>query len=458
MKTKLILCGLIFSFLGCVQTDDFDLPAPEQKQVDFEGNLTSISAVKGNFNLLTSEIYSFAGTDTYFQGYVVSSDDGGNFYKQLILQDKPSQPTAGIEILIDDNSLYETYNFGRKLYIKLDGLSLGFNNGVLQLGLQNRGDIVAIPPALIDDHIIRSSETAEVIPLPLEIVNFSQEFTNLYVELEKVQFNRNLVREDQLFSFASNQADQYEGERQLESCFSGATTTLSTSTYADFKSLLLPRGSGKVKGVLTRNYYDDHYVIAVNSPDALDFSGERCDPSFLDCGGNLEAGPEVLLEETFTNATTVTKLANLGWTNVNVNGGAKRFEPGTLNGNRYFRITAYNTTESPLEAWLISPAVNLDETTDEVLSFEIMASYDNATILEVYITEDYSGNPLTTEWKLLDANIPLGPSNRNGSSYKKSNLDISCLNGEIRFAFRYLGSAPDKATTYDIDNIRVTGY
>ena len=241
MKTKLILCGLIFSFFGCVQTDDFDLPEPEQKHSDFQENLTSISAVKGNFNLLTSEIYSFAGTDTYFEGYVVSSDEGGNFYKQLVLQDKASNPTAGIEILIDDNSLYETYNFGRKLYIKLDGLSLGFNNGVLQLGLQNRGDIVAIPPALIDEHIIRSSETAEISPLPLEILDFSEENTNLYVELDQVQFNRNLVREDRLFSFASNPADQYEGERQLESCVTGATTMLSTSTFADFKSLLLPR-------------------------------------------------------------------------------------------------------------------------------------------------------------------------------------------------------------------------
>lgn len=458
MKTKFILCGMIFSLLGCVQTDDFDLPTPEEKQVNFEGNLTSISAVKGNFDMLTGEIYNFSGTDTYFEGYVISSDEGGNFYKQLILQDKPSNPTAGIEILIDDNSLYETYNFGRKIYVKLDGLSLGYSNGVLQLGLQNRGDIVAIPPSLIDEHIIRSAETAEISPLPMEISDFSKENKDLYVELDKVQFNRNLIRQNQIFSFASNPADQYEGERQLESCVTGATTMLSTSTYSDFKSLLLPSGAGTVKGVLTRNFYDDHYVLVVNSPDALDFSGERCDPSFLNCGGNTEPGPEVLLEETFTNATTVTKLANLGWTNVNVNGGAKRFEPGILNGNRYFRITAYNTTESPLEAWLISPAVDLDNTSDEVLSFEIMASYDNASILEVYITENYSGNPLTTDWILLDANIPLGPSNRNGSSYKKTNLDISCLSGEIRFAFRYLGSAPDKATTYDIDNIRVTGF
>lgn len=458
MKTKFILCGMIFSLFGCVQTDDFDLPTPEQKQVNFEGNMTSISAVKGNFDMLKGEIYNFSGTDTYFEGYVISSDEGGNFYKQLILQDKPSNPTSGIEILIDDNSLYETYNFGRKIYVKLDGLSLGYSNGVLQLGLQNRGDIVAIPPSLIDEHIIRSAETAEISPLPLEILDFSDENKDLFIELDKVQFNRNLVRENQLFSFASNPADQYEGERQLESCETGATTMLSTSTFSDFKSLLLPSGSGKVKGVLTRNFYDDHYVVVVNSPDALDFSGERCDPFFLNCGGNTEPGPEVLLEETFTNASTVTKLSNLGWTNVNVNGGAKRFEPGILNGNRYFRITAYNTTESPLEAWLISPPINLDKTTNEVLSFEIMASYDNATILEVYITEDYSGNPLTTDWILMDANIPLGPSNRNGSSYKMTNLDISCLNGEIRFAFRYLGSAPDKSTTYDIDNIRVTGY
>ena len=141
---------------------------------------------------------------------------------------------------------------------------------------------------------------------------------------------------------------------------------------------------------------------------------------------------------------------------MNVNGG-KVFQPGTFDGNRYIRVSAFNTEEAPMETWLVSPPISLDDVSGAQLSFDIMASYDNATILEVLITEEFTGNVLTTSWKTLDAIIPIGPTNQYGRGFVKSKIDISCLKGDIHFAFRYLGAAPDKSTTYDIDNIRVSG-
>ena len=167
-------------------------------------------------------------------------------------------------------------------------------------------------------------------------------------------------------------------------------------------------------------------------------------------------GLELIFAEDFNAITNENMLDRKGWTNVNINGG-KRFEDATLLGNRFVRISAYNTGESPMEVWLITPEIDLDKSTEEVLSFEVKASYDNATILSVYITDDFTGNPLTTNWKLLDAKIPLGPSSQNGLTFKKSEFDISCLDGDINIGFKYLGSSPDKSTTYDIDNVRVTG-
>lgn len=450
---------LIFTLsLSCVNTDDFDLPEIESTPVEFSGDTTSIAAVKSNYNFETGEIYTFQNTGIYMPGYVISSDEAGNFYKKLVVQDKSSTPGAGIQILLDDNSLFETYDFGRKIYVKLDGLSLWFNNGVLQLGIQNRGDVVAIPFALIDDHIIRTSEKAEIIPLDLEISEFSEAYKNLFIRLENVQFNRNLVKESHRFTFAGESIDQYDGERQLESCITGATTRVSTSTYSNFKSLLLPEGSGSLEGVLTRNFYDDHFVVVLNSPAELNLSGDRCDPEFFECGTSSIQGPEVIFEENFNSVTTTNKLSSMGWTNINVNGGAKRFELGNLSGNKYMRISAYNSQEAPFEAWLVSPAIDMNESTGEILSFEILASYDNASILEVYVSTEFTGNPLTTTWQLLDANIPVGPSSQYGKTYKKTEIDVSCLQGEMYLAFRYLGAAPDKTTTYDIDNIRLTGY
>ncbi|WP_373057372.1 DUF5689 domain-containing protein [Zunongwangia sp. H14] len=452
--------GLIMLILlnSCVQTDDFDLPEIQESEITVDGNLTGITAVKGNFNAETGEIYTFRDTDTYFEAYVVSSDEGGNFYKELVLQDKPENPTAGIVILVDDNSLHDTFNFGRKVFVKLDGLSLWYNNGVLQLGIQNRGDVVAIPNSLIDEHLIRSEITAEIVPLKLKITDFSENYKNLYVQVDHVQFNRNLVRDEHIFSFASENIDEYDGTRQLESCESGSTTTLSTSSFADFKSLLLPQESGSVKAVLSRDFYDDFYVLVLNSPEGLDFSGERCDPEFFKCAGNIAEGPEVIFSEDFTEVTTLTALASRGWRNVNVSGGSEKFKPGTRNGNRYFRISAYNTTENLLEAWLVTPGIELDSTRGEVFSADVMASFDNATILNMYVTTNFTGNPLTTDWQLLEANIPVGPSSQNAIAYTNTKIDISCLEGTVHFGFHYLGGIPDKTTTYDVDNLRVTGF
>ncbi len=454
---KIFSLLVVFILMGCVKTDDFETPELAVSEIEIEGNITNIAAVKGNFNFETEAIYSFRETDTWFEAYVISSDAGGNFYKELVVQDKPSNPTSGIHLLLDHNSLFETFNIGRKIYVKLDGLSLWYNNGVLQLGIQNLGDVVAIPNSLIDDHIIRSETTLEIIPLEIEISEFNPELKNLYVSVRDIQFDRNLVKENQVFSFASNPADQYDGERQLESCETGETVFMSTSTFSNFKSLLIPNGSGSIEGVLTRDFYDEHYVIVVNFPDALQMNGDRCDTEYLDCGENLNEGSKILFEENFDGVTSNTILNSRGWTNLNVSGGEKKFTPALSAGNRILRISAYNTNESPLEAWLVTPGIDLDNSADEILSFDILSSYDKGLILEVYITQNFTGDPGTTEWTELDANIPLGPSSSNASIFKTSNIDISCLEGEIWVAFRYLGSTYDKTTTYDLDNVRVLG-
>lgn len=449
---------IILLMVSCNETDEFVVPMPNDLEPSIEGNLTTIATVKGHYDFETDVIYNFRDSNAYFSGYVISSDEGGNFYKKLILQDRASNPTAGIQILIDDTALFDTYNFGRKVYIKLDGLSLGFSNGVLQLGIQNRGDIVPIPQALIDRHVIRSGETVTITPLNLEISEFQEKHKNLFIRLNNVQFDRNLIRDDQRFSFSAESIDQFDGERQIESCRDGATTVLSTSTFSDFRSLLLPASIGAIDGVLTRNFYDDFYVIIVNSPEDLNFEGDqRCDPEYLNCGENATPGTEDIFQESFETITTVRMLETRGWVNVNVSGGSKRYEPGTQAGNRHVRITAYNTLEVPLEAWLVTPAIDISKVIAPVLSLDLRSSFDNATILRVYATSNFTGNPQTTNWELLDVVIPVGPSNQNATTFTRSHIDLSCLSEMIHIGFRYLGSAPDKSTTYDIDNVRVTG-
>ncbi|MUP45259.1 hypothetical protein E0K83_05810 [Gramella sp. BOM4] len=458
MKERIIIgvfILIVFGFSGCVQTDDFDLPEMKPVEINFDGELTSIEAVKGNFNVQTGQVFTFSNTNAWFTGYVISSDAGGNFYKELIIQDKASNPVAGIQILLDDNSLFETFNFGRKVFVKLDGLSLGYNNGVLQLGMKQHGDVIALPNSLIDDHVIRTEEIAEISPLSINISDLNPDLKNLYVKIDDLQFDRNLVKQDQVFSFASNPADQYDGLRQLESCETGETILLSTSTFSNFRSLLLPQGSGSVEGILTRDFFDERYVIMLNTPDKLMMDGERCDPEFLECADPGTEGSQILFEENFEGVTSNSTLNSRDWTNENISGGETKFKPTLVSGNRVLRISAYNTLESPLEAWLVTPEINLSETENEQLSFDIRSSYDNGLFLKVYISQDFTGDVRSATWIPVDAEIPLGPSNRNSTIFTTSKINLSCLEGKVWLAFQYLGSAPDKTTTYDLDNFRL---
>ncbi|MFV8225212.1 DUF5689 domain-containing protein [Christiangramia aquimixticola] len=454
-KRSLLWLLLVINALlvSCVQTDDFELPELPLENIQIDGDLTSIAAVKGNFKPDTGEIHNFSETNTWFEAYVISNDAAGNFYKELIVQDLPENPNAGIHILLDDNSLYETYNFGRKIYVKLDGLSLGYSNGVHQLGIQNRGDIVPIPPSLIDDHIIRSEITSEIKALPIHISDIRPELKNIFVELKDLQFDVNLVRENDIFSFASHRYDRYDGERQMESCSTRETIFLSTSTFSNFRSLLLPTGSGSVKGILSRDYYDEHYVIMVNDPSAIKLDGPRCDVEFLDCGENSDPASQVRFEENFDGVTSNSILTSRKWTNINVSGGEKKFTPTMVNGNRVLRISAYNTLENPLEAWLVSPPI--DVYPNRVVEFDILSSFDNGMFLKVFVTTDFTGDPRTTSWIPLDASVPMGPSGRNEDFFKKSQIDLSCVEGKLWIGFKYLGAAPDKTTTYDLDNFSV---
>ncbi|UAB86386.1 choice-of-anchor J domain-containing protein [Zunongwangia sp. SCSIO 43204] len=436
-------------------TDDFNVPETQvPANVSIEGTQISLRAVKNNYDEETGDIFTFSG-DQYFEAYVVSSDRAGNFYNELILQDRPENPEAGIQILIDENALYQRYNFGRKVFVKLNGLSISKSNGLIQLGKQNRGDLDPITPSEIDEYLVRSEIIEEITPQQIDIGDFSPEFLCTYIQLDNIQFNRNLFTQTNS-TFAAETYDQFDGFRQIEECGSDDSALLATSTYADFRSVNLPASSGTILGVLGRDFYDDFYVVQLNSTEDLSFGSERCDPEFFDCGNNTEEGDTILFEENFAEITNENRLDPLGWTNLNVNGGEERFVDATSNGNRTLRISAYNTGENPLEAWLITPPIDLSQTRNEVLSFDIRASYDNGTILQVYISEDFNGDPETANWQLLEANIPMGPSNQNAVIFRNSKIDISCFTAEVYVGFRYQGRDPSRTTTYDIDNIKIT--
>lgn len=65
---------------------------------------------------------------------VISSDELGNVYRSLYVQDAEGTEAGGMEIKVGKGSMYTVYKPGQKLYIKTDELILGNYRNMLGLG------------------------------------------------------------------------------------------------------------------------------------------------------------------------------------------------------------------------------------------------------------------------------------------------------------------------------------
>ncbi|SNR38556.1 Lamin Tail Domain [Lutibacter agarilyticus] len=267
---KLLFLFCLFS--ACVKDQDFSTPTIECSEPEIRVTNT-IQQVK--------EMYRFGGatvieTDVVIEGYVVSNDEAGNIYKTLSIQDKPENPTAAIKISIDKTDLYTKYNLGRKIYVKLKGLAVGYSYGSFQIGKANGKELVRIPLTEVNNYIARSCEVVEIVPKKVKISELNEDFLEMFIQLENVQFATN-----ELGQSYGNLDNSSTVERVLESfnndCNLLNNIKLRNSGFADFKNELLPEGKGTINAILS-NYYDD-FQLYIRSVDDVNLTEDRCDYS-----------------------------------------------------------------------------------------------------------------------------------------------------------------------------------
>jgi len=203
----LSLLTIAITISSCVQDGDFTVPnvTVEEPSIIANSSITAIkTALQQEFNSNDNLVHTFdvnENAPTYVEGYVVSSDATGNFYKKLIIQDKSENPTAGIEIVLNKTSLSETYDIGRKVYVKLDGLSVSYDDGESSfnsspmngvagkyvLGVLDGDRVDDIPSTSIDDHIIRSATVASIVPTSISLSEITGVHINTMIELASAQ-------------------------------------------------------------------------------------------------------------------------------------------------------------------------------------------------------------------------------------------------------------------------------
>lgn len=270
---KTIQFLLIMSlFLACVKDQDFSTPTIECNEPVVKITNT-IQQVK--------DMYLFGGattieTDVIIEGYVVSNDEAGNIYKTLSIQDAPENPTAAIKISIDQTDLYTKYNVGRKIYVKLKGLAVGYSYGSFQIGKADGKELSRIPLTEVNNFIVRSCEVVAIVPKKVKISELNEDLLEMLIEIENTQFTTN-----EIGSSYANLNNTSTVERTLEgfdgNCHLLGTVKLRNSGYSDFKNELLPDGKGTVTAILS-NYYDDFQLYLRNTAD-VNLTEVRCDYS-----------------------------------------------------------------------------------------------------------------------------------------------------------------------------------
>ncbi|MFB0965902.1 MAG: DUF5689 domain-containing protein, partial [Cloacibacterium sp.] len=384
--------------------------------------MKTVAEVKAYFTGALAQIPDNA----YLKAQVTANDKTGNLFKYIYVEDK----TGGIRVNIDMASLYADPRFfvGKQVLINLKDLYVGSVKGEVQLGGLFSGNVGRVLANDVYKHFFPTTDFTEVVATEKTIAGLTDGDVGRWIKIKDLQFINDDLGET--YAGASNTT------RTLEDC-SGSKLSLTTSSFATFASRQIDSGKGDLYGVLTKA--NGKYEVWITNPLGADFDGNRCD-------GSPAPVFESIFNEDFSGAltnnwTAVSVLGTAVW-NVQQFGNPKPCVVMSGNGN---------------EDWLISKPITLAGYKNYYLSFETdgRASVPSNP-LEVYVTDNYTGNYATTTWTKL--NPTLDPDMTKFAPFVNSGkLDISNFAGKnVVVAFKYTSTATASAT-WELDNVKVRG-
>lgn len=409
-------------------------------------------------NKSVENVYELSGTtakqyvyDDIIEAYVVSSDEEGNFFKSIYLQTKASDenPTIGFNIPIDVSNTYIDYRLGNKVYVKLKDQFTDLYYGGLRIGslyVSNAGD-----PTI---GRISQNEFRNVLNASCTILDENQLVESLSVEeaLSDSKLNTLIELNDVEFTEAALGRHYFEESNNVGGSTNwnlrdktGNQIIFRTSAYAKFADHLVPEGSGKVRGILTK--YGSDYQFMVRSESDIIMKGKRNTPFF---------------SEDFQSVKNNVNFVLPGWSNI-VEKATKLWKSMVYSGNGYAEFNTTSTTAAENVAWLVSPKINLVGYKNAVLSFR-SAQHDlkmdsPLNTLEVYVSANFDGSNIAkAKWTKLEAKIP-SLATPTKAFISSGGIDLSTYSGSINIAFKYVGSGKDKTLNgaFMVDDIKIFG-
>jgi hypothetical protein len=426
MKLRILLMFLFGAILlwGCQKWSDPDYIVKEWEGASpnqmwtigkkTPNDIRNILSKHENGSLPDSIIPASVGsTLRYVRAVVVSSDEGGNYYKSMAVQDS----TGAVELQLDMTGLFSVYPVGQKIVLVCNGLLIGDYGTLPQVGWFYNDGVGRINSLFFDKYIIKDGmPSPNNIPKPLTNNNIdfsSKKDLNKLVRLEGVTFQDEAIGEP--FSYS-----HFTTEWKISVPLAGGNTqevSVRTSNYAKFRSMIIEKREYDLTGILTT--YRDNLQLMIRTKDDIKLSPlESVVIDFNSDPMNWEAKDRWSIHP--AQSTTAWSYRTNAMTHV---------------GNGFVNL---------MDDWFISPPLTYMDWQNGYLRFEHQIDVINGFYgaYQIFYTTSTATTFNSADWK------PLGELTNFPAAFGWSNpLPLKIINAKtFRIAFRYNANDPDKDT------------
>lgn len=441
-KSILYIASLMIAAVGFTACDDDKamppIPVPGADQDIPAANTTILELKEAYYDADPNTGFSYAsevgektdGSHYIIRGRVVSSDETGNIYKTLMIEDE----TAGLTIGIDQSKLYQVYKVGQYVTIDATGLYMGGYGKCMQLG----GAPTSAQPSRLEEEVFTEHSWVSGLPeavapyvTTVEVVNAA-----INVPAEFLMWQSRLVKFENMefetpgepLAVQGSSTSRYAVDEQ------GNRLQLYNSGYSTIWDYTLPYGKGSITGILS--FYNREWQLLLIDTEA--FQG-------FDAGGTPIEG---IFSESFSNT-----LGEFTAENIHLGSGLTYVWKATASyGATASGFVSGACVES--DSRLVSPEIDLTDFTTASASFEQACnkfnSLEGAQSMAVFEVKVAGG-----EWEALT--IPNFTEYASWTFKPTGSIDLSAYAGKkIQIAFHYTSTSAE-AGTWEVKNLKITG-
>ena len=250
-------------------SDEFDQPPMVIPTAEHTPNMT-IAEFKAKHWQDDRNYIDTIKDDEVIHGWITSSDEEGNIYKQLYISDG----TAGLTVSIDQSSIYTKYRIGQEVVIPMKGYFIGKFNGLLCLGVpywysaQGVWESNRMPmemwDAMAEINGLPDVSKVDTTVIELNEIKGSDKATLLKYMSRLVRINGVTFTDGgKPFSAAENSTDREIKDE------AGNTIMVSNSNYASFRANLLPEGTVDIVGQLSYTASKGFFLLLRDENDVI---------------------------------------------------------------------------------------------------------------------------------------------------------------------------------------------